>query len=96
VASGLAFLGGMSSAIVEQQVPTSFDKGMNRFTWLMIYFILVMVPLVFVINGLTKGGLERSLLLRPAGGGGVDAGDVAHDSGGLPFPRARSPCPARR
>ena len=28
---------------------------MSRFTWLMIYFILVMVPLVFVINGLTKG-----------------------------------------
>src|SRR3954471_6087457 len=27
---------------------------MSKFTWLMIYFILVMVPLVFVINGLTK------------------------------------------
>src|SRR4029079_7199320 len=37
------------------QVPTAFDRGMTRFTWLMIYFILVMVPLVFVINGLTKG-----------------------------------------
>ena len=56
VATGLTtFLGGMSSAIVEQQEPTSFDRGMSRFTWLMIYFILVMVPLVFVINGLTKG-----------------------------------------
>lgn len=55
VATGLkTFLGGMSSAIVEQQTATSFDKGMSRFTWLMIYFILVMVPLVFVINGLTK------------------------------------------
>ncbi len=55
VATGLTtFLGGMSSAIVEQQEGTSFDKGMSRFTWLMIYFILVMVPLVFVINGLTK------------------------------------------
>ncbi len=56
VATGLTtFLGGMSSAMVEQQEPTSFDRGMSRFTWLMIYFILVMVPLVFVINGLTKG-----------------------------------------
>lgn len=56
VATGLTtFLGGMSSAIVEHQEPTSFDRGMSRFTWLMIYFILVMVPLVFVINGLTKG-----------------------------------------
>src|SRR6185369_12841182 len=29
-------------------------RGMSKFTWLMIYFILVMVPLVFFINGLTK------------------------------------------
>ncbi len=56
VATGLkTYLGGMSSAIVDQRAPTSFDKGMSRFTWLMIYFIVVMVPLVFVINGLTKG-----------------------------------------
>ena len=33
---------------------TSFDQGVTRFTWLMIYFMLVMVPLVFLINGLTK------------------------------------------
>ena len=33
---------------------TSFDRGVSRFTWLMIRFILVMVPLVFLINGLTK------------------------------------------
>ena len=33
---------------------TSFDQGMSRFTWLMIRFMLVMVPLVFLINGLTK------------------------------------------
>jgi P-type Mg2+ transporter len=56
VATGLStFLGGMSSAIVDQQAPTAFDRGMTRFTWLMIYFISVMVPLVFLINGLTKG-----------------------------------------
>jgi Mg2+-importing ATPase len=56
VATGLStFLGGMSTALVEPQQPTSFDRGVTRFTWLMIYFIFVMVPLVFVINGLTKG-----------------------------------------
>jgi Mg2+-importing ATPase len=59
VATGLTtFLGGMSRTIVDQPAPTSFDRGMTRFTWLMIYFILVMVPLVFVINGLTKGNWE--------------------------------------
>ena len=29
---------------------------MTRFTWLMVYFIFAMVPAVFLINGLTKGG----------------------------------------
>jgi Mg2+-importing ATPase len=56
VATGLTtFLGGMSTAMVEREEVSSFDKGMSQFTWLMIYFILVMVPLVFLINGLTKG-----------------------------------------
>ncbi|CAN5205476.1 magnesium-translocating P-type ATPase [soil metagenome] len=55
VATGLStFLGGLSTTLVEEQEPSSFDRGMSRFTWLMISFILVMVPLVFVINGLTK------------------------------------------
>jgi Mg2+-importing ATPase len=48
------YLGGMAQAIVGQKVETSFDQGVTRFTWLMIRFMLVMVPLVFLINGLTK------------------------------------------
>ncbi len=48
------YLGSMAQAIVGQKVQTSFDQGVTRFTLLMIYFMLVMVPLVFLINGLTK------------------------------------------
>lgn len=48
------YLGGMASAIVGQQVQTSFDKGVSKFTWLMIRFIMVMVPLVFIVNAGTK------------------------------------------
>ena len=48
------YLGSMAQAIVGQKVQTSFDQGVTRFTWLMIRFMLVMVPLVFLINGLTK------------------------------------------
>jgi Mg2+-importing ATPase len=48
------YLGGMARALVQQPEETSFDRGVRRFTWLMIRFIAVMVPLVFVINGLTK------------------------------------------
>jgi len=48
------YLGTMARSIVAQHVQTSFDRGVSRFTWLMIRFMLVMVPLVFLINGLTK------------------------------------------
>ncbi|MBF0492888.1 MAG: magnesium-translocating P-type ATPase [Deltaproteobacteria bacterium] len=49
------YLGGMAKSLSGQSTQTAFDKGVSRFTWLMLRFILVMVPLVFVINGLTKG-----------------------------------------
>ena len=48
------YFGQIASSLAGQQVETSFDRGIKRFTWLMIRFMLVMVPLVFVINGLTK------------------------------------------
>jgi Mg2+-importing ATPase len=49
------YLGGMAEALQEQAPPTAFDRGISRFTMLMLAFMAVMVPLVFVINGLTKG-----------------------------------------
>ena len=49
------YLGSMAGSLAAQPTETAFDKGVARFTWLMLRFILVMVPLVFVINGLTKG-----------------------------------------
>src|SRR6202045_1541898 len=48
------YFGQIARSLVGQQVETSFDRGIKKFTWLMIRFMLVMVPLVFVINGLTK------------------------------------------
>ncbi|HVO20671.1 MAG TPA: magnesium-translocating P-type ATPase [Anaeromyxobacter sp.] len=48
------YLGSLARAVTTQQVQTAFDRGVSRFTWLMIRFIAVMVPLVFFINGLTK------------------------------------------
>jgi P-type Mg2+ transporter len=48
------YFGQIAKSLVGQQVETSFDRGVKNFTWLMIRFMLVMVPLVFVINGLTK------------------------------------------
>jgi len=55
VATGIhTYLGSMAGAITEEPEPTAFDQGLNRFTWLMIRLMAVMVPLVFLINGLTK------------------------------------------
>ena len=51
---GSTYFGALAKSIVGQRVQTSFEKGINRFTWLMIRFMLVMVPLVFLVNGLTK------------------------------------------
>ncbi len=48
------YLGSMAGSITEDRRPTSFDQGLTRFTWLMIQFMAVMVPLVFLINGFTK------------------------------------------
>ncbi len=48
------YLGSMAHSITGERVQTSFDQGLNRFTWLMMQFMVVMVPLVFLINGFTK------------------------------------------
>ncbi|MDB6174474.1 MAG: mgtA 1 [Chthoniobacteraceae bacterium] len=48
------YFGSMADSIVGDPVETSFDKGLKDFTWLMIRFMAVMVPLVFLINGFTK------------------------------------------
>jgi P-type Mg2+ transporter len=46
--------GSLAAGIAGDRTPTSFDKGINKFTWLMLRFIVVMVPAVFLINGIIK------------------------------------------
>ena len=46
--------GTMARAITRKPPETAFDRGINHYTWLMIRFMAVMVPVVFLINGLTK------------------------------------------
>mgnify|MGYP004560799751 CR=1 FL=1 len=47
--------GSMASAVAKEAVETNFTKGVNAVSWVLIKFMLVMVPLVFFINGITKG-----------------------------------------
>jgi len=53
--SNQTYFGSMAKSVVGQRTLTSFDKGVNKVSWLLIRFMLVMVPIVFVLNGLTKG-----------------------------------------
>lgn len=48
------YFGSMAGSMTGTPVVTSFDKGVQGFTWLMIRFMMVMVPMVFLINGFTK------------------------------------------
>lgn len=60
------YLGGMAQSIQEQPTQTAFDRGISQFTWLMLRFMLVMVPLVFIINGLTKGSWGQAFFFAVA------------------------------
>jgi Mg2+-importing ATPase len=61
-----AYFGSVAAIITGRRPPTSFDRGINRFAWLMIRFIMVMAPVVFLVNGLTKGDWLQALLFATA------------------------------
>ena len=52
------YLGGIASSMSAQPIETSFDKGIKKFTYLMLTFMIVMVPMVFFINALSKSPSE--------------------------------------
>jgi len=56
------YFGSISQRLAEQQPLTSFDRGVRDFTWLMIRFMVVMVGIVFLLVGITKGDWIRALL----------------------------------
>jgi P-type Mg2+ transporter len=60
------YLGRMASSITDRPPPTAFDKGVASFTWLMLEFMAVMVPLVFLINGFTKHSWGEAFLFALA------------------------------
>lgn len=63
---GKTYFGQLSSKITGERALTSFDKGVNKFTWLMIKFIFVLAPVVFLINGFVKGNWWQAFLFAIA------------------------------
>lgn len=54
--------GALSSKLTDSRPMTSFDKGVNKFTWLMIRMIFVLAPIVFAINFVTKNSAWDAFL----------------------------------
>ncbi|MBC1532320.1 magnesium-translocating P-type ATPase [Listeria seeligeri] len=60
------FFGSLSIAATKKRGDTSFDKGVKTISKLLFYFMLVMVPIVFLINGLMKGNWLEAFLYAVA------------------------------
>ena len=60
------YLGSLARKLVGQRVQTAFDKGVRGVSWLLIRFMLVMVPLIFLLNGITKGDWYEAFLFGVA------------------------------
>ncbi|MFJ2992689.1 magnesium-translocating P-type ATPase [Pandoraea sp. NPDC087047] len=60
---GRTFFGSLAQRVTAQQPSvTSFQQGVNRVSWVLIRFMMVMTPIVLLINGFTKHDwLEASL-----------------------------------
>ncbi|MCC8072763.1 MAG: magnesium-translocating P-type ATPase [Clostridiales bacterium] len=54
--------GSLAKTLNEKPAQTEFEKGVNSVSWVLIRFMLIMVPVVFFINGFTKGDWMDALL----------------------------------
>ena len=49
------YLGTIAKSVAGHRAATAFDKGITKVSLLLIRFMLIMVPIVFMVNGITKG-----------------------------------------
>lgn len=56
------YFGSMAKAITVKKAETSFEKGVNSVSWVLIKFMMCMVPIVFFANGFTKGNWLEAFL----------------------------------
>lgn len=60
------YFGNIGQSIVGKSPETSFDLGIKKVSVLLIRFMLVMVPVIFLINGFVKGDWLEALLFSIA------------------------------
>ena len=56
------YLGSMAKTLSGDKAKNSFERGVDSVSRLLINFMLVMVPVIFVINGVSKGSWGDALL----------------------------------
>lgn len=67
VKTGIATqFGELSRRLTTMRIETSFDRGIRKFTWVMIQFMLAMVAVIFTVNAFFKGNLTEALLFSLA------------------------------
>lgn len=49
------YLGTIAKSVAGHRAATAYDKGITKVSLLLIRFMLIMVPIVFMVNGITKG-----------------------------------------
>ena len=60
------YLGSVARHVAGSRPETAFDRGVRGVSWLLIRFMLVMVPVIFLINGITKGNWGEAFLFGVA------------------------------
>ncbi|MEN5254382.1 magnesium-translocating P-type ATPase [Pseudomonas protegens] len=60
------YFGSLARSIVGSRTQTAFDRGVNSVSWLLIRFMLVMVPIVLLINGFAKGDWAEAFMFALA------------------------------
>lgn len=90
-------LGGIAKELEIKPPQTSFEKGVNSVSWVLIRFMLVMVPIVLFINGFTKGNpLMHAFLFAISVAVGLTPRDAADAGDDLFCQAAQLPCQKRR
>ncbi|CAI9085306.1 Magnesium-transporting ATPase, P-type 1 [Methylacidiphilum fumariolicum SolV] len=65
------YFGAFSKSLRGYRTMTSFDVGVNRISWLLLQVIGTLIPVIFLINGFTKGSWMDAFLFSLAVGVGL-------------------------
>ena len=60
------YFGQIATAVAGKESQSSFEKGVNSVSWVLIRFMLIMAPIVMVLTGFTKGDWTSAILFALA------------------------------